>query len=193
MRARLSNFWYYYKVHVLVGVGIVIVVLVSVFAFPPGPPTGLTVDIFGPPVNSNQLATFQTEASAAVFAKSASPHDQVALDSIPFTGPINGQSQVTMKLMAEISAQSLDVVILRPADYHSFVTSGYLLDLRSQPGLASLASTALSKDGHGIELSKLPRSTGIESSDALLGVVSNSQHRSAAIRFIRWAIGQSPA
>lgn len=191
-RDRLENYWYYYKNHTIVGFLIIVVGLFGwLLSRSSGPPIALNIDVIGGTFrgNQNQLTDFEHSAAVAVFGRQGALHKGVNVDLLPIFGTLANprNEQVAMSIMTQLSARSLDVLMLDPTDYRMFVHLHFLERLEYLKSLANVPSQAEGPKGYGFLVSASKKLSDFTfPTGSVIVVLANSSHKSAGLSLVRW-------
>ncbi len=198
-RERVDNFWYYYKIHSLVAVGIV---LVGAYAWsvsrPSGPPSALNVEVIGGVYTGSQVRLIHLEHQFAValFGLKGAKRHGISINVLPLSGDLTNptNAQVLMGVIAQIAARAHDIFVLDSTDYHFFVKSHFLQNLRGIPQVKTLLATSGEKQAFGLLVSRTQKFEGFGfPKGTVVAVAANAAHQKTAVRFLNWLFGKSTA
>lgn len=193
----------YYKFHIIIG----IIVIVLLGSFIKSQITKVNyvfnLTVIGSTVKSDKTDEFQSKLTSVV-VKNPTKKQSAEIDNIPIqtlTGSSDGNAyQFMQKIMAEVSANALDLVIISKGDYDSFVKNGmfYNLDKIKNSGLyeyKDIFIQGVSEDGEkgtfavNIENSKVLKDYGMDTTDKVACIVSSSKEKEKALKALKWILG----
>ena len=190
----VENIWYYYKLPILIGGAIVALVIYMFATAPPQRTAVLNVVLVGSGISQERLTHLEQQATAALAPDPG--HEEIAITPLVPTGPLAGNSAATIKLLALLSTQSVDVLIMDRQDFaalaarHVFLNLGSLaafapVSARWWPGGATRGSPA-----YGVTLGGHTRWSDVSAAagDTVAGIVAATPHRATAIRFVQWLL-----
>jgi ABC-type glycerol-3-phosphate transport system substrate-binding protein len=184
----------YYKFHIIIG----IIVIVLLGSFIKSQITKVNY-VFNLTVIGSTVKSDKT-----VVVKNPTKKQSAEIDNIPIqtlTGSSDGNAyQFMQKIMAEVSANALDLVIISKGDYDSFVKNGmfYNLDKIKNSGLyeyKDIFIQGVSEDGEkgtfavNIENSKVLKDYGMDTTDKVACIVSSSKEKEKALKALKWILG----
>ncbi|MBO5293443.1 MAG: hypothetical protein J6B10_09725 [Lachnospiraceae bacterium] len=130
-KQKWGYFWEYYKIPTLVAICIIATVIVFVKDYIEGQKETLLYAVF---VNSNPMNDYEQLAAAfASYADIDLEQNHVTIDSSVQSGGSNYQMDMasTQKMMAMVSAGTLDVFLGSEAAFCNYTDAGYFADLRT--------------------------------------------------------------
>jgi hypothetical protein len=190
----VENIWYYYKLPILIGSAIVVLVIYMLATTPPQRTAVLNVVFVGSGISQDRLTYLQKQATAAVAPDPS--HEEVAITPLVTSGPLAANSAASIKLLALLSAQSVDVLIMDRQDFAALAARHVFLNLSSLAALAHVSSRWWSGGGtrgvpaYGVTLAGHTRWSDISAAarDTVAGIVAVTPHRAIAIRFVQWLL-----
>lgn len=201
LKAKLDNYWYYYKIHTIVAL-LSVVVLVFLISDMAGRKTPiLNVILTGNNINYENLSSLQDRATDK-FAKGNK--QEVALSFLTFDK--NSQSQQTIavseKILAMIQAKELDILVMDRDSFDTYAKQGTFLRLDTINGAPKLNNGAVKfvmsrvndhddKDyPYGIDVSgnAMLKDAGYDTEGKVLGIVVNTQRLNLTLQFLKWIL-----
>jgi hypothetical protein len=190
----VENIWYYYKLPILIGGAIVALVIYMLASAPPQRTAALNVVVVGSGISQERLASLETQATAAVAPDPS--HEEVAITPLVTTGPLAANSAASIKLLALLSAQSVDVLIMDRQDFAALAARHVFLNLGSLAAFAHVSSRWWPGGGtrvapaYGVTLGGHTRWSDVSAAagDTVAGIVAATPHRATAIRFVQWLL-----
>src|SRR5437764_14579664 len=125
----VENIWYYYKLPILIGSAIVALVIYMLATTPPHRTAVLNVVLVGSGISQERLTHLEQQATAALAPDPG--HEEIAITPLAATGPLAGNSAATIKLLALLSTQSVDVLIMDRQDFAALAARHVFLNLGS--------------------------------------------------------------
>jgi hypothetical protein len=190
----IENIWYYYKLPILIGGAIVALVIYMLATAPPQRTAVLNVVVVGSGISQDRLTYLETQATAAVAPDPS--HEEVAITPLVTTGPLAANAAASIKLLALLSAQSVDVLIMDRQDFAALAARHVFLNLGSLAAFAHVSSRWWPGGGtrvapaYGVTLGGRTRWSGVSTAarDTVAGIVAATPHRATAIRFVQWLL-----
>jgi hypothetical protein len=190
----IENIWYYYKLPILIGGAIVALVIYMLATAPLQRTAVLNVVVVGSGISQDRLAHLEQQATAAVAPDPS--HEEVAITPLLTTGPLAENSAASIKLLALLSTQSVDVLIMDRQDFAALAARHVFLNLGSLAAFAHVSSRWWPGGGthgapaYGVALDGRTRWGDVSAAagDAVAGIVAATLHRATAIRFVQWLL-----
>jgi hypothetical protein len=190
----IENIWYYYKLPILIGSAIVVLVIYMLATAPPQRTVVLNVVLVGSGISQERLAQLEQQATAALAPDPG--HEEIAITPLVPTGPLAGNSAANIKLLALLSTQSVDVLIMDHQDFAALAARHVFLNLGSLAAFAPVSSRWWPGGGtrvapaYGVGLAGHTRwgNVSVAAGDSVAGIVAATPHRATAIRFVQWLL-----
>lgn len=190
----IEDIWYYYKLPILIGGAIAALVIYMLTTAPPQRTAVLNVVVVDSGISQDRLTPLEQQATAAVAPNPS--HEEVAITSLPTTGPLAENSAASIKLLALLSAQSVDVLIMDRDDFAALAARHVFLNLGSRAAFAHVSARWWPSGGtraapaYGVTLGGRTRWSDVSAAagDAVAGIVAATPHRATAIRFVQWLL-----
>jgi hypothetical protein len=190
----IENIWYYYKLPILIGGAIVALVIYMLATAPAQRTAVLDVVFVGSEISQDRLARLEQQATAAVAPDPS--HEEVAIMPLVTTGPLAETSAASIKLLALLSTQSVDVLIMGRQDFAALAARHVFLNLGSLVAFAHVSSRwwpggeTRGAPAYGVTLAGRTRWRGVSTAagDTAAGIVAATPHRATAIRFVQWLL-----
>jgi hypothetical protein len=190
----IENIWYYYKLPILIGSAIVALVIYMLATTPAQRTAVLNVVVVGSGISQDRLALLEQQATAAVAPDPR--HEEVAITPLVTTGPLAENSAATIKLLALLSTQSVDVLIMDRQDFAALAARHVFLNLGSLAAFAHVSSRWWPGGGtrgapaYGVALAGHTRWGDVSAAagDTVAGIVAATPHKATAIRFVQWLL-----
>ena len=187
----IENIWYYYKLPILSGGAIVALVIYMLATAPPQRTAVLNVVVVGSGISQDRLTHLEQQATAAVAPDPS--HEEVAITPLVTSGPLAANSAASIKLLALLSAQSVDVLIMDRQDFAALAARHVFLNLGSLAAFAHVSSRWRPGGGtrgapaYGVALAGHTRWSDVSAAaaDTVAGIVAATPHRATAIRFVQ--------
>lgn len=200
-RAKLDNYWYYYKVHTFVGIFVAIVLISTIVGIVQQKETMLNVSILGQGMDDVKKAALQDEASRLFVAD---PKEQeITLGYMPYSRESQDPASraVVDKLLVMTAAGDLDVAIMNKEDFDMYSRAGMFIKLDKIDGLPGLeengyktvSSKAESDDkeyayGISVENCEKLKATGYFAENKVLAFTVNSKRQELSIKVVKWLL-----
>ena len=201
-KERIEYIWDYYKIHIIV----TIIVLISIISFIHGQITKTNYEfnltIIGSSLEADKTEKFENTLTPIVI-KNPSKKQSAQLDTMPIASLTGGKEaqapQYMQKLVAELSANVIDLLILNKSDYDVFQKQGAFLKLDNAGGMdldlikaEKLEGTSDKGDKgiYGISLqdNKLLKDFGVSTQDKILCIPASTKQKDKAILAIKWIL-----
>ena len=190
----IENIWYYYKLPILIGGAIVALVIYMLATAPPQRTAVLNVVVVGSGISQDRLASLEKQATAAVAPDPS--HEEVAITPLVTSGPLAANSAASIKLLALLSTQSVDVLVMDRQDLAALAARHVFLNLGSLAAFAPVSSRWWPGGGtrevpaYGVALGGHTRWSHVSAvaGDTVAGIVAATPHRATAIRFVQWLL-----
>lgn len=194
LHTKWENIWYHYKTHILVGIFIVIALIPMLFLDKGEKPSGLNVALMGSTINPAQHEKLQKQATTAILNKHSK--SEIKLDLWKIDGSITSSANIAFseKLMAQMGASDIDVIIMDEHDFLILAKKGAFLNLEDYQELSDMINKKgfqpVSDTGIDITGNKLLSEAGFDPQNKVLGIVSNTKQKERALHFVKWLISQ---
>ena len=190
----IENIWYYYKLPILIGGAIVALVIYMLATVPVQRTAVLNVVFIGSGISQDRLASLEQQATAAVVPDPS--HEEVAITPLVTAGPLAANSAASIKLLALLSTQSVDVLIMDRQDFAALAARHVFLNLGSLATFAHVSSRWWPGGGtrggpaYGVTLAGRTRWSDVSAAagDSVAGIVAATPHKATAIRFVQWLL-----
>jgi hypothetical protein len=190
----IENIWYYYKLPILIGGAIVALVIYMLATAPPQRTAVLTVVVVGSGISQDRLTHLEQQGTAAVAPDPS--HEEVAITPLVTSGPLAANSAASIKLLALLSAQSVDVLVMDRQDFAALAARHVFLNLGSLAAFAHVSARWWPGGGtrevpaYGVTLGGRTRWSDISAAagETVAGIVAATPHRATAIRFVQWLL-----
>jgi hypothetical protein len=190
----VENIWYYYKLPILIGGAVVALVIYMLATAPPQRTAVLNVVVVGSGISQDHLASLEQQATAAVVPDPS--HEEVAITALVTAGPLAANSAASIKLLALLSTQSVDVLIMDRQDFAALAARHVFLNLGSLAAFAHVSSRRWPGGGtrvaptYGVTLAGHTRWSDVSAAagDTVAGIVAATPRRATAIRFVQWLL-----
>ena len=190
----IEDIWYYYKLPILIGGAIAALVIYMLTTAPPQRTAVLNVVVVDSGISQDRLTPLEQQATAAVAPNPS--HEEVAITSLPTTGPLAENSAASIKLLALLSAQSVDVLIMDRDDFAALAARHVFLNLGSRAAFAHVSARWWPSGGtraapaYGVTLGGRTRWSDVSAAagDTVAGIVAATPYRATAIRFVQWLL-----
>ena len=190
----VENIWYYYKLPILIGGAIVALVIYMFATAPPQRTAVLNVVLVGSGISQERLTHLEQQATAALAPDPG--HEEIAITPLATTGPLAEDSAPTIKLLALLSTQGVDVLIMDRQDFAALAARHVFLNLGSLAAFAPVSSRWWPGGGtrvapaYGVALAGRTRWSDVSAAagDTVAGIVTATPHRATAIRFVQWLL-----
>jgi hypothetical protein len=190
----IENIWYYYKLPILIG-GAIVALVIYVLATAPAQRTAvLNVVVVGSGISQDRLTYLEKQATAAVAPDPS--HEEVVITPLLTTGPLAENSAASIKLLALLSTQSVDVLIMDRQDFAALAARHVFLNLGSLAAFAHVSARWWPGGGtrgaaaYGVTLGGRTRWSDVSAAagGTVAGIVVATPHRATAIRFVQWLL-----
>jgi len=194
LHTKLDNIWYHYKTHILVGVFIVVFLIPMVLFNKSEKPAGLNVALVGNSINPIGQETLQKKATSTILGSKSTVEIKMDLWKLngSITAPVN--LDLNQKLMTQIGAKDIDVIIMDKKDFQLFAEKGAFVNLEDNQELSDIINNKglqpVSYFGVDLTANKLLAEAGFDTLNKVLGVVANTKQKERSFRLIRWLISQ---
>jgi ABC-type glycerol-3-phosphate transport system substrate-binding protein len=197
---KLDNYWYYYKTHFLIGILIIAAIILLSSLGKSEKPSALNVVFIGNGVGQEEQTRLQKAANSAILKNSRDA--EVKLQFWSVARDLNSPQNIDLiqKLFTQISTKDIDVLVVNKNDFLTLARRGAFLDLKNNRDFNQVLteqtiSPVMSEDHNrilGIELNGNPLLSheGFRTGDKVIGILSNTQHKETANKFVQWFIKQ---
>lgn len=192
----LSDFWYYYKIHVIVGIFIFGAILYIFLIDGPQENSALDVVLIG---NAGKVEQQKLQQAATDQMLGKNTHTIINMAFWPakggLTNPPNAGRQ--QKLVAMISAKDIDVLVMDKKAFLFYAKQRTFLNLDSLkqklPKDAQFLKTRGMKNRnhvYGIKIgqNRQLKRAGYDTKNKILGIVANTEHEKRSIQFVKWLL-----
>lgn len=181
---KVENFWFYYKIHILVGVFILAVVVPMVGFDKEQKPSALNVSLLGNGINPKYQEQLQNEATNSILGKGAK--SEIKLNFWQVDGQIRSMSNIDLyqKLLAQIGAKKLDVLILDKSDFDLMVKEDAFIPLNSTMSNNGIGEGT--KLGIDLTGNKILSKAGYNTENKVVCILKNSKAKETAMKFVEW-------
>lgn len=197
-KQKLEYLWEYYKIHAMIGIlAIAIVVYIIHAIITPNVKTELYAAMINNPIKEPQLTQMQKEAKSYLKLK-PKIQDILFNTNYLFDSSSNNSAEMKTVLTTHIAAQEVDVIIAPKSIFKTYAYHGFFDKLSDQLPTDLYSSLTdqfyLSSDqdhkeksDYGIYLTDSDYYKNANQKDPyLIGIVSNSKHKTNSIEFIRF-------
>ncbi|MDN3017458.1 hypothetical protein PH210_14770 [Paenibacillus sp. BSR1-1] len=186
---KLDNICYHYKTHILTGVLVLAAVIPFVFFTKYEKPAALNVTFIGNTIEQKEQQALQKRASAEILKADLKSEIKLNFWRVNGTLASPGNMDIYQKMLAQIAAKDIDIMVLDRSDFVVLSQQGAFKDL----DFIKKANNDKKTDKNGMELTgnELLRRAGYNPDNKMMAIISNTQKKATAIKFVKWLVNQT--
>lgn len=202
-KEKLHYIWDYYKIHIIVGLLLIYVLTTFTLSMINRKEYVLNIALIGESVDFDRLSQFSHEVTKELVGN-PSDKKEASVDFYKLMRDSQGELILdpasTQKLIARIAAKQIDVIILDKKSFDALAVQGAFLRLDKTEGLdlKDYKVEKTLKDMNGVKKgvygiyvnydNRWLKQIGYDYHDKIIAVLSNSEHKDLAIKFVKWLL-----
>ncbi|MBE3578804.1 MAG: ABC transporter substrate-binding protein [Caldanaerobacter subterraneus] len=202
-KEKLQYIWDYYKIHIIVGLLLIYVLTTFTLSMINRKEYVLSIALIGESVDFDRLSQFSHEVTKELVGN-PSDKKEALVDFYKLMRDSQGELILdpasTQKLIARIAAKQIDVIILDKKSFDALAVQGAFLRLDKTEGLnlKDYKVVKTLKDVNGVKKgvygiyvnsdNRWLKQIGYDYHNKIIAVLSNSEHKDLAIKFVKWLL-----